>query len=74
MTHALLLPACPTRSSVRVTQYASIQTYFFISVRDIVCFDNDAIVGKALENSRDVGLRVKVHELGLEVLKVHESR
>ena len=44
-------------------------------VRDIVRFDNDAIVGKASENSRDVGLRVlKVHELGLEVPKVHESR
>ena len=38
---------------------------FFISVRDIVRFDNDTIVGKASDNSRDVGLRV---------LKVHESR
>ena len=56
---------------------------FLIPVRDIVRFDNDAIVGKASENSRDVGSRVqrytrvrslKVHELGLEVPKVHESR
>ena len=46
---------------------------FLIPVRDIVRFDNDAFVGKASENSRDVGLRVlKVHELGLEVSKVHE--
>ena len=46
-----------------------------IPVRDFVPFDNEAIVGKASENSRDVGLRVlKVHELGLEVPKVHESR
>ena len=45
---------------------------FLIPVRDIVRFD--AIVGKALANSRDVGLRVlKVHELGLEVPKLHES-
>ena len=43
----------------------------FIPVRDIVRFDNDAIVGKASENSRDVGLRViKVHELRFP--KVHE--
>ena len=47
---------------------------FLLPVRDIVRFDNDAILGKALEDSRDVGLRVlKVHELGLEVPKVHES-
>ena len=55
---------------------------FFISVSDIVRFDNDAIVGKASANSWDVGLRVlkvhelgfpKVHELALEVPKVHEG-
>ena len=45
---------------------------FLIPVRDIVRFD-DLIVGKASENSRDVGLRVlKVHKLGLEVPKVHK--
>ena len=56
---------------------------FLKPVRDIVRFDNDAFVGKASENSRDVGSRVQrytrvrslmVHELGLEVPKVHESR
>ena len=56
---------------------------FHIPVRDIVCFDNNAIVGKESENSRDVGSGVqrytrvrslKVHELELEVPKVHESR
>ena len=45
---------------------------FIIQVRDIVRFDNNAIVGKALENSRDVWLRaLKVHELGLGFPKVH---
>ena len=33
-------------------------------VRDIVRFENDAIVGKTSEITRDVGLRVlKAHEL-----------
>ena len=32
---------------------------FLIPVRDIVRFDNDAIVGKASENGRDVGSRVQ---------------
>ena len=58
---------------------------FLIPVRDIVRFDNDAIVRKASEISQGVGLRVlkvhelgegfpKVHELGLDVPKIHESR
>ena len=56
---------------------------FLIPVRDIVRFVNNAIDGKASENSRDVGSGVqrytrvrslKVHELELEVPKVHESR
>ena len=58
---------------------------FCISKRHWSSFDNDAIVRKASENCRDVGLRVlkvhelglgfpKLHELGLEVPKVHESR
>ena len=53
---------------------------FLIPVRDIVRFDNDAIVGKASEISRDVGLRIlKVHERGLgfqryaRVLNEHEG-
>ena len=57
---------------------------FLIPVRDIVRFNNDAIVENAQENSRDVELRVlkvpelglgfpKVHGLGLEVPKVDES-
>ena len=47
---------------------------FLIPVRDIVRFNNDAIVENAQENSRDVELRVlKVPELGLEVPKVDES-
>ena len=47
---------------------------FLIPVIDIVRFGNDAIVGKASEISRDVGLRiVKVHELGLGFPKVHEG-
>ena len=46
---------------------------FLIPVIDIVRFGNDAIVGKASEISRDVGLRiVKVHELGLGFPNVHE--
>ena len=44
---------------------------FLIPVRDIVRFDNDAIVGKASENSRDVGSRVQKYTR-VRSLKVHE--
>ena len=41
----------------------------YTSKRHRLPFDNDAIVGKASEISRDV----KVHELGLGLPKVHEG-
>ena len=42
-----------------------------IPVRDFVPFDNEAIVGKASENSRDVGSRVQRYTR-VRSLKVHE--